>query len=960
MDQLLRTEILPFIQKLFRKAFDIREGEGLRASLMLFYIFLVISSLLIIKPVCNSLFLSRFGVEKLPYAFILVAVFAASVSGIYSKLLKKQHLIRLIIRTIQLSIASLFVFWVLIYFHFLKASVLYIFYVWVAIFAVITTSQFWLLANLIFNAREAKRLIGFIGSGAIAGGIFGGYLTNFLAPIIGSEHLIFVCIGFLSLCIPIIIKIWKENSRIESGQSYFRPKPVQKINDPPLKLIAKSRHLTYLASIVGISVLVAKLAEFQFSAIASAEITNDDQLTAFFGFWLSNLNIASLSIQLFLTRRVVGVFGVGTSLFFLPAGIFVGALAILVSPALWSAILIKLSDGSLKQSINKAGMELLALPIPVEIKNNAKTFIDVFVDSFATGLSGVLLYFLTTGLDFSVRHVSAIIILLLVGWFFLVTRIRHEYIHSFRLKIDAENGEGSEQFVDVKNESVFGGLIKILEGDDEKQILKVLKMVKEVRNERLQPCFRKLVHHPSSAVQLEVLRNLYFYKNNFFISEVEPLIWSENFEVKTEALRYLFQHYLPENRIDMLNKYLAHEDSHIQAAALLCAAQESRNNLELKKAFKIRVRIEENLKSLKRIDDESLAEFIKITSAKSIGAANIAELHGYLHILLKDQSQAVLKEAILAAGQTSNKEFVPIIFRYWADKALQDYARQALTSYGPEIMDILAHIMNDLREERNMRLHIPKIIASIGVQKSVAVLMANLEQNDLEMRYEVIKALNLLRTQFPHLKFDERHIIKHIFAEAKGYVDTLAMLYTQINAATNSKGQKNNQIDWARVKESRQSLIQALEQKLDNNLDRIFRLLGLKYPPEDIFKIYQGIRGDKSDLRVNAVEFLDNVLEANLKKVIIPIVETTLVDAIMAETLEQFNSRIPSEYETLSILLSSEDNLLKTCAVRLIGELRDDRYASLIAGLIDSPDTELRKSAEQALQKIGILEAMAG
>jgi hypothetical protein len=54
-----------------------------------------------------------------------------------------------------------------------------------------------------FDAREAKRLFGFIGPGAIAGSIFGGYLTSLLAPYIGSENLLFVC---AALPIPLGIK----------------------------------------------------------------------------------------------------------------------------------------------------------------------------------------------------------------------------------------------------------------------------------------------------------------------------------------------------------------------------------------------------------------------------------------------------------------------------------------------------------------------------------------------------------------------------------------------------------------------------------------------------------------------------------------------------------------------------------------------------------------------------------
>ena len=130
-------------------------------------------------------------------------------------------------------------------------------------------------------------------------------------------------------------------------------------------------------------------------------IPDEDELTAFFGFWFSSFSILSLLIQLFLTRKVVGVFGVGISLYILPAGILIGALTILFVPGLWSAVFIKSADGSLKQSINKSAIELLALPVPTEIKNQAKTFIDVVVDSLATGLSGIILITLVNVLAIS-------------------------------------------------------------------------------------------------------------------------------------------------------------------------------------------------------------------------------------------------------------------------------------------------------------------------------------------------------------------------------------------------------------------------------------------------------------------------------------------------------------------------------------------------------------------------------
>lgn len=939
------------MEKLLRRTFNIYEGEATRAFLMFGYIFLVISSLLIIKPVSNALFLSKFGVSQLPNAFILVAIFAALISVLYSRLLGKIPLNILIIRTLQIVILFLLIFWFLFYFTLLEEWALYAFYVWVAIFAVISTSQFWILANVIFNAREAKRLFGFIGAGAIAGGILGGYLTNWLAPVIGSENLIFVCILFLSICIFITRVVWRKSMEANHDIKFQQKKFLKKTVEHPFKLIRGSRHLTVMAGLVGIGVLAAKLVDYQFSAIATANIYNEDELTAFFGFWLSNLNIVSLFIQLFLTRRVVGVFGVGTSLFFLPAGILIGAVTILISPALWAGILIKISDGSLKQSINKAGMELLALPIPSDIKNQAKTFIDVFMDSFATGVGGILLSLLTFGLGFSVRQVSLVTILLIAAWIYLVFQIRREYINSFRLRIEREQEQPLEPAIDPQNESVLGGLIKVLESGDEMQILPVLRMVKDIQNPRLVPCFKKLIAHPSPKIRLEVLENIYFYHDNSFLEEVKLLLDDPDQEIKTRAIEYLFRH-TPRDPTELIRAFLGDPDYHIRGAALLSAARESRKNQALKETFGIRTLIENSIKEIPLMKNEMQAQFTKINCTRVIGVLNDPELYPYLHIFLNSAAAEVLQAAIVSAAQTGQKEFIPVLIQHLGNEAVQNQARQALSSFGLEIIDILAGHLENPAADKKIRLHIPKALASIGVQKSADALVRNLEESDIDVRYEVIRALNRLRTNFPHLKFDEQRIVGRIYDESKNYMDTLVVLYTQIAARSG----KTPDMYQERIAAARQQLIKAVEEKLDFNLERIFRLLGLKYPPDDIYKAYLGIRQENEpDLRINAVEFLDNLLDTGLKKVIIPIVETTILNALIDDVLKKFDIQIPSEFECYANLLSGDDNWLKVCVLDLIAISKDSRYIPFIGRLIDNSNQAVTEKARFALTEIGIL-----
>ncbi|NIS46257.1 MAG: hypothetical protein GWN61_23140, partial [candidate division Zixibacteria bacterium] len=114
------------------------------------------------------------------------------------------------------------------------------------------------------------------------------------------------------------------------------------------------------------------------------------------------------------------------------------------------------------QSINKAGIELLVLPIPSSIKAQAKAFIDVFVDSTATGMGGVLLIIFTTGLGFTVGNVSLIVIGLIILWVYFLTCVHREYIHSFRLAIEKRTIDPDELSVNPEDASIFESLVKVL------------------------------------------------------------------------------------------------------------------------------------------------------------------------------------------------------------------------------------------------------------------------------------------------------------------------------------------------------------------------------------------------------------------------------------------------------------------------------------------------------------------
>lgn len=928
-------------QFFLNKSFDIRMGEYRRVLLMQLNIFLIISTLLIIKPIVTSLFLSSFGYEYLPVAFIAIAILAIGVSAVFSKLLSRYPFQKIMTRTLLVSVIFLFVFGLLLRLNFLVQIVLFLFFVWVAIFAVVSSSQFWVLANIVFNPREAKRVFGFIGAGAIAGGIFGGYLTSIFAPVIGSENLIFFSILVLVPTIWITNTVWGEKANDEQRVQQQKVQEVTQ-SENAFQMIRKSRHLTFMAGIIGVSVIVAKLVDYQFSAIASLNIPDPDQLTSFFGFWFSNFNLLSLFIQLFVTRRVVGVFGVGTSLLFLPGAILAGAFLTLFFPLLGSAIFIKLSDGSLKQSINKSATELLALPIPIEIKNKTKSFIDVFVDSAATGIGGLILIFLVNGLDLSTNFISLMIIGLLVVWGYFVLQVRKEYIKSFKLKINTKEKRQKDRQQSLPEESVIGSLIKQLESGSEKQILYVIQKMREVSNERFYPSLKQLLKHQSAEVRARAITNLSSYLNHNLSGDMLELVNDEDQQVRVNAFEYLLA-LAPGNRVKLIESYLYHQDEKINEAALIALARETKDNPELQNWFSFGSRINERIQQMNdSTEPERNIHLLKLIM-KVIGLSGASAYFRYLDDAFRHSENEVVIQAIEAAGDSGHPQFVSSLTAFLNNPKFTNAAQVALSRYGGQVLQVYKTMVGNGEFPVDIVRKLNLVAEKIDSQKSVEFLFFLLDYEDYQVHLESYKSLVVVKQNFPHLYFDKKLIMSRIVEEAHLYQNSLVFLKSKLGVITAPESVTTN------IHDAQKSLIDLLERRLDGSLERIFHLLELRYPPEDILSVYKGIQSDKSELRMNAVEFLDNLLEARLKKILIPILETSIHEGIVESSVGLFSDRERTEIDCFRLLLEGIDVKLKLAVFYLLEQLADPQFIPLVNPFLDVKNIKIKTFAEKAI-----------
>jgi len=933
-------------RNLVQKTFDVREGEFRISLFMLSYIFLIIAVLLIIKPTINALFLSELGVEQLPFAFLAVAITAIGSSFFYSKALTKFSLNKIIEVTLLGSIVILISFGILLKLNFVGGWLLYLFYVWVAIYAVLSASQFWVLANLVYNVREAKRLFGFIGSGAILGGIFGGYLTSLLAPIIGTENLIFLAAALLFFCIPVLRIIWK--SRVKRLGKFKEKQKTVTASEKPFQLILQSRHLTYIAAIVAVSVLVAKLVDYLFSDFAAAAIPDPEDLTAFFAFWFSTFNLLSLAIQLFFTHRIVGIWGVGFSLLLLPIGVFAGSVFFFILPELSAVVVIKAMDGVLKQSVHKSASELLALPLPFDLKNRTKSFIDVVVDSIATGIAGFLLIFIIKGLELPSNYIAGFILVLVGIWLFFILQVRKEYYKTFRNNLEELTERTAKSLKPMqKKTSAVNGMRNVFQNGTEEQLLFMLGKLMEINDKRFEKDVEQLLDHPSTKVRTAAIQNLYFLNGSSMVSNVGQLLNTGDSALTLATLEYLLLH-AQKNSSLVYDRYLEHESPDISDAALYCLARESRNNESLKRAYSLKKHIQEKIEWVANgiHGPDSLKMLLK-----TIGVANLPEYYSWIRDNFKHADQEVVTIAIGAAGTSKHIDFVFDLIYFLPKKHYRKAATDALLNYGAGMVPVLTNTVRERLVSLETCRFVPTALKSFYSQEAVRSLFRLMEDGDLGIRLESIRALSDIRKNRPELKFDKYKVVAFIFEECKLHHKTLSAMHTQIIVSYRNRTTSKKEIN-EEERDARSSLLELLERRLDAGLERIFKLLGLRYQQKDIEIAYDGLLSDKLEARTNAIEFLDNLLTGDLKRTLLPIIEETALDTSSEEILQKIKHKVLTELDCFELLLEGKDLKAKLAVLHLVKHQKDLKYLPLAEKYSKNEDPKVRTFAKEALKAI--------
>lgn len=411
---------------------EVRPGEGLTAILLAVNVFTLLGSYYVLKTIREPLILVQGGAEVKSYSAAGQALLLLLVLPLYSALASRVNRMRLIAGVTSFFIANLAVFYLL---GQSGARVGVAFFIWVGIFNVFITAQFWAFANDVYSEAEGKRLfpIVAVGSnlGAWVGAVAAESLFGSLAPESAPYNMMLIAAAGLG-CSILVTGIVNRREGARAKSTRVAEKPLGK--EGGFKLVFSQRYLFLIALLILMLNLVNTIGEFILGKLATQEFarqTSDpDQMGAligqFYGDYFGWVNLLSFLFQLLLVSRIFKYIGVRGALFILPCIALGSYSAIAIVPLLAVLRIGKILENSTDYSVNNTTRHALFLPTSREAKYKAKATIDTLFWRIGDMTQAGIVYAGTTWLAFSISNFAMLNVVFVIGWLALAVAIGRE------------------------------------------------------------------------------------------------------------------------------------------------------------------------------------------------------------------------------------------------------------------------------------------------------------------------------------------------------------------------------------------------------------------------------------------------------------------------------------------------------------------------------------------------------
>jgi hypothetical protein len=275
-----------------------------------------------------------------------------------------------------------------------------------------------------------------------------------------------------------------------------------------------------------------------------------------------------------------------------------------------------------------------------------------------------------------------------------------------------------------------------------------------------------------------------------------------------------------------------------------------------------------------------------------------------------------------AAAAQQAQDMIPALIARIGEREGREAIRATLVAFGQPALDAIWHALVDKTRDRTLRIQLPASIARFGGKGAAELLLKVVEtESDGRVRYQAIRGLGRVVAEHA-LKLERVRVERLSYANFVEYFRLLGLRSALCGSVVDSVTEQT-------VRQTTERLLAGLlEDKLRQALERVFRLLKIAHPDQDIHRVNVALTSKDLRARANAAEFLDTLLrrpdQRSLRR-LFQVLEDDLSDEKrVARAAPLLHMALPlSRAEALERLTHDGDAMVAALAVGRLAEVAD-------------------------------------
>jgi AAA family ATP:ADP antiporter len=384
------------------------EANEVKATFASFaFVFILMSAYYILKPVRDAM-ASDWSDSEVSWLWTINLFVTLAMNLLYSLALSVARL--------KVVVPALYGFFALSFIGFALGSgqivnpvlVHKAFYVWISVFSLFHVSVFWSFMADLFSKEQARRLFGFIASGASVGGLVGPLVPVFLAGAVSSNGLMIIAAVMLMLVIPTIA--WLERLRAtELHNADASGAARQTIGGNPFAgftLLLRSPFLLGIAVFLFFYTSLGSFIYFELkNLLAPYDSVTRTQIQSGIN-WA--INVFTILTAVVATSRLTTRFGLPVTLALIPVMMVGGLVAVSVVASVWIIVLAQVALKAGNYAITRPGREMLFTLVDRETRFKTKPVIDTLIYRVGDSLNAWSFTALSEGLGLGMSPLAII------------------------------------------------------------------------------------------------------------------------------------------------------------------------------------------------------------------------------------------------------------------------------------------------------------------------------------------------------------------------------------------------------------------------------------------------------------------------------------------------------------------------------------------------------------------------